>query len=157
MCAATLVAELGSPETHVSLRQVLNLAEMNLAKKESGTSSRSRAKQRKRGRPLLRRQLILLAGRWCQSRGAYRAYYEAMKARNGNSKTKALCAVARKLVPMLLQVVQTAQPFDEGRWRATKNHVVFGGRPQIARRHRVATTPRPRRPGSDRTTPYREE
>ena len=72
VCAATLVAELGTPETYVSPRQVLKLAGMNLARKESGTSVRGRVKQTKRGRPLLRRQLFLLAGRWCTKRGLYR-------------------------------------------------------------------------------------
>jgi hypothetical protein len=32
----------------------------------------------------------------------------------------AVCAVARKLVPMLLRVMQTAEPFDLGRWRANR-------------------------------------
>ena len=35
VCAATLVAELGSPETFVSPRQVLNLVGMNLAKRHT--------------------------------------------------------------------------------------------------------------------------
>src|SRR5690606_26557896 len=84
VCAATLVGELGSPETFVSPRQVLKLAGMNLAKRhESGLAVYGRARQTKRGRPLLRRQLFLLSGRWCQRRGLYRSQYEALLARNG--------------------------------------------------------------------------
>jgi len=56
---------------------------------------------------VLRRELYLLAGRWVHPmRGLYRAQYEAMLARNGHKKTKAVCAIARKLVPMLLTVAQ---------------------------------------------------
>ncbi len=117
VCAATLVAELGTPETFVAPRQVLKLAGMNLARKESGTSVRGRVKQTKRGRPLLRRQLFLLAGRWCSGRGLYRADYLALKARNGGSKTSAMCAIARRLVPLLLHVLRTGEPFDVTRWR----------------------------------------
>lgn len=121
LCAATLVAELGTPESYVSPRQVLKMAGMNLAGRESGTSVRGRIKQTKRGRPGLRRQLFLLAGRWCSKRGAYRAYYEAMTARNGGAKIKAMCAVARKLVPMLLHVMQTGEAFDLARWQGRRH------------------------------------
>ncbi len=118
VCAATLVAELGTPESYRSPRQVLKLAGMNLAGRESGTSVRGRVKQTKRGRPALRRQLFLLAGRWCQQRGLYRAQYLALVARNGGSRTSAICAVARKLVPLLLHIMQSGEAFDEGQWRA---------------------------------------
>jgi transposase len=118
VCAATLVGELGSPETFVSPRQVLKLAGMNLVKtRESGLAVFGRARQTKRGRPLLRRQLFLLSGRWCQKRGLYRAQYEALLARNGGCRVSAVCAVARKLVPMLLHIMQTGESFDEKRWR----------------------------------------
>jgi len=117
VCAATLVAELGNPNSYESPRQVLKLAGMNLARRQSGTSVFGRVRQTKRGRPLLRRQLFLLAGRWCQQQGLYRGHYRAMLER-GKSKTNAVCAIARKLVPMLLRVMQTAQPFDEARWQA---------------------------------------
>lgn len=118
VCAATLVAELGTPETYESPRQVIKLAGMNLVKKhKTGISADGRPKQTKRGRPLLRRQLFLLAGRWCQQRGLYRAQYEAMVARNGGAKISAMCAIARKLVPMLLHVMQTGEAFDEALWR----------------------------------------
>jgi len=118
VCAATLISELGIPESYVAPRQVLKLAGMNLARKESGTSVRGRVRQTKRGRPLLRRQLFLLAGRWCCSRGLYREDYLALKSRNGGSKTSAMCAVARKMVPMLLHIMQTAEAFDEEKWKA---------------------------------------
>ena len=121
VCAATIVSELGMPEDYEHPRQVLKLAGMNLIEKSSGLL-RGRKRQSKRGRPLLRRQLYLLAGRWCRAdRGAYRAYYDALVARNGGLRTKAVCAVARKLVPMLLAVAQSGEPFDRTRWEQARH------------------------------------
>ncbi len=121
VCAATIVAEVGDPSWYEAPRQVLKLAGMNLATtRDTGISVRSRPKQTKRGRPALRRQLFLLAGRWCATRGLYHQTYRALKARNGNSKIKAMCAVARKLVPMLLVIMQTGRAFDAATWRANR-------------------------------------
>ena len=125
VCAATLVAELGTPESYVSPRQVLKLAGMNLAGKESGTSVRGRIKQTKRGRPALRRQLFLLAGRWCKTRGLYRDDYLALCARNGGAKVSAVCAMARKLVPMLLRIMQTGETFDPSRRHAVHDRTPY--------------------------------
>lgn len=121
LCAATLVAELGTPEGFASPRQVLKLAGMNLAARSSGTSLQTRVRQTKRGRPLLRRQLFLLAGRWCRPEGLLRADYEAMVARNGGRKVSAVCAVARRLVPLLLTIAQTGTSWDEARWRHSRH------------------------------------
>lgn len=116
VCAATIVAEVGNPHDYVSPRQVLKLAGMNLARRESGVSVRGRLRQTKRGRPALRRQLFLLAGRWCQQRGPARGEYEALLARNGGAKISAMCAVARKLVPMLLHLMQTGEEYRPEVW-----------------------------------------
>jgi transposase len=124
VCAATIVAELGTPDDYESPRQVLKLAGMNLVERSSGLF-RGRAKQSKRGRPELRRQLFLLACRWVvkrqQSQGLYRPYYDALLARNGGMKSKALCAVARKLVPLLLQVAKSRVAFDRERWLGSRH------------------------------------
>ena len=120
-CAATLVAELGTPADFQHPRQVLKLAGMNLTGRQSGQTE-GRRRQSKRGRPMLRRQLFLLAGRWCQPRGLYRPEYEAMRAR-GVPGTKAVCSLARKLVPLLLRIMQTGQPFDAARWRGNRRQV----------------------------------
>lgn len=121
VCAATIVAELGTPDDYEHPRQVLKLAGMNLVEKSSGLY-RGRTRQSKRGRPELRRQLFLLAGRWVRAdRGLYRPYYEALLARNGGLKTKAVCAVARKLVPLVLAVAQSGEPFDRERWLRSRH------------------------------------
>jgi transposase len=119
VCAATLVAELGTPKDYEHYRQVLKLAGMNLASRSSGQSE-GRKWQSKRGRPMLRRQLFLLAGRWCLTRGLYHEDYVALKARNGDRGTKTVCTLARKLVPMLLRVMQSGEPFDRERWLANR-------------------------------------
>lgn len=127
VCAGTLVAELGTPEAFASPRQVLKLAGMNLARRESGISVRSRLKQTKRGRPLLRRQLFLLAGRWCRTGAPYRNAFLALAARNGGSKISAICALARRIVPLLLHVMQTGETFDHRRWlRARVDPALLG-------------------------------
>jgi transposase len=118
VCAATIVAELGTPADYQHPRQVLKLAGMNLTGRQSGQTE-GRRRQSKRGRPMLRRQLFLLAGRWCQPRGLYRAEYEAMLAR-GVPRTKAVCTLARKLVPVLLCVMQTGAAFEAARWRGNR-------------------------------------
>lgn len=126
VCAATIVAELGTPDDYESPRQVLKLAGMNLIERSSGMYH-GRTRQSKRGRPELRRQLFLLAGRWVhRGRGLYRPYYEALLARNGGCKTKAVCAVARKLVPLILHVAQTQEPFDRERWLQSRHRSGVG-------------------------------
>lgn len=123
VCAATIVSELGTPQDYAHYRQVLKLAGMNLVHHSSGLRGPNVTPkwQSKRGRPMLRRQLFLLAGRWCQTRGLYRQHYLALKARNGNLATHAVCTIARKLVPMLLKVMQTNEPFDRERWQANRH------------------------------------
>ena len=122
VCAGTIVAELGTPEDFEHWRQVVKLAGMNIVTKSSGHRPQTITPkwQSKRGRPMLRRQLFLLAGRWCQQRGLYRPDYEALLAR-GSSKTKAVCTLARKLVPMLLAVMQSGEAFDVERWSANRH------------------------------------
>jgi hypothetical protein len=62
----------------------------------------------------------LLALNWCKKGGLYRADFEAMVARNGGLKKKAVCAIARKLVPLLLHTAQTGEQFDEAKWRHSR-------------------------------------
>jgi transposase len=122
VCAGTIVAELGTPSDFDHPRQVLKLAGMNLVSASSGQRDQARVPkwQSKRGRPALRRQLFLLAGRWCQQDGLYRADYEALLAR-GSTRTKAVCSIARKLVPLLLAVMRSGEPFEVTRWQGNRH------------------------------------
>jgi transposase len=121
LCAATIVTELGDPATYEHPRQILKLAGMNLVAKQSGISVNGRRWQSKRGRPMLRRQLFLLAGRWCHPRGLYRDDYLRMIERNGRCRKKAVAALARKLTPVLFQVMKTGDPFDRERFLANRH------------------------------------
>lgn len=144
VCAATIVSELGTPADFESPRQVLALAGMDLSGLQSGTSVRSSLRGSKRGRPVLRRELYLLAGRWVHpTRGLYRAQYEAMLGRNGHKKTKAVCAIARKLVPMLLAVAQSGEPFDRDRWLADRRRALEPKPPVPPPVERAEPTPQP--------------
>lgn len=118
VCAATLVAEIGDPGYYEHYRQILKLAGMSLYEKSSALHT-GRKRMTKRGRPALRRQLFLLAGRWCQPRGLYREDYLAMLAR-GKSRTSAVCALSRRLVPMLFQLMRAGEPFELARWQANR-------------------------------------
>ena len=74
--------------------------------------------QSKRGRPALRQQLFLLAGRWCQTGGLYRASYLAMLERNGMRKTMTVASHARKLTRVIFELLRTGRSFDLERWDA---------------------------------------
>lgn len=112
LSAAVIVSELGTPQSYEHPRQVLKLAGMNLVGSTSGTSVYGRRWQSKRGRPMLRRELFLIAGRWCSRRGLYHDDYRRMLERNGMRRTKAVAALARKLVPVLFRVMKSGEPFD---------------------------------------------
>ena len=74
-------------------RQVLKLAGLNLDGRDSATMV-GRKRLSKRGRPMLRRQLYLLAGRWALERGLYHQDYLGLQARYGGLGTKAICTLA---------------------------------------------------------------
>jgi transposase len=120
LCAATIVAELGTPATFVHPAQIIKLAGMNLVGRESGLSLNGRRWQSKRGRPMLRRQLFLLAGRWSSQRGLLREQYLRLTGRNGNCRTMAVAAIARKIVPILFEVMRSGNAFDVERYERNR-------------------------------------
>jgi hypothetical protein len=61
----------------------------------------------------------LLAGRWAQPRGPYRADYLALRERKV-IKTKIICSFARRLVPVLFAILTTGEPFDRARFEANR-------------------------------------
>ena len=135
-CAGILLAEIGDPQSFRVGEQVIKLAGMNLAGRTSGVSVRGRVRQTKRGRPMLRRQFYLLAGRWSQKRGLYRALYDKMLAK-GKPKTMAVCAIARKLAPLILAILKSGEAFDADRW--------YRSHPEIERPAPSATPTKPRK------------
>ena len=116
--AATIVAELGDPAAFEHPDQWLKLAGLHLAQHQTGQTD-GRKRIAKQGRPLLRRQLYLLAGRWSLKRGLYADDHRALRAK-GFAKTKAVCTLARRLVPVLFAIVRTGEPFDRDRFVANR-------------------------------------
>jgi len=116
--AAHFVSALGEPADFASPRQVLKLAGLNLTQRQSGTTVASTVRISRRGRSHLRASLYWLAVRWTGPHGLYRRDYEALLVRNGGKAKKAICAIARKLVPLMLHVAKTGEPFDLERWKA---------------------------------------
>ena len=114
-CAAMLVGELGHPSSFDSPRQWLKLAGLNGVTAESGLST-GVLRLSKRGRPMLRRHLYLLAGRWCQGRGLYRSEYLRLRAA-GRSGTESCVILARRLVPILFALLRDRRPFDVGHFQ----------------------------------------
>ena len=116
-----LVGELGHPSSFDHPRQILKLAGLNGVTAESGLSS-GVLRLSKRGRPMLRRHLYLLAGRWCQSRGLYRSEYLRLRAA-GRSGTESCVILARRLVPVLFAVLRDRKPFDAAVFQAHRRTV----------------------------------
>jgi transposase len=117
--AASIVAGMGTPADFEHHRQMLKLAGLTLKTRESGLST-GRKRVSKKGRPVLRRQLYLLAGRWCSPRGLFHAEYLRVKERNGRQGTKAVVTMARRLVPVLFAVMRRGCAFDPERWAADR-------------------------------------
>jgi transposase len=115
--AAILIAEIGDVANYESPRQVLKMAGLGLARSQSGTTILGPVRITKRGRPALRRELFMLAGRCCKPAGILRARHEAMLARNGKRRIKAITALSRGLVPLVFHILKTGEAFDLARWQ----------------------------------------
>ncbi len=114
---AVLIGEIGDINNYESPRQVLKMAGLGLSRRQSGTTILGPVRITKRGRPALRRELFILAGRWCRSDGILRARYDAIVARNGSRRIKAITALSRSLVPLIFHILKTGEPFDLARWQ----------------------------------------
>lgn len=111
LCAAAIIGELGDPADFRHPNQVLKLAGLNATNEQSGEGV-GVVRISKRGRPLLRRQLYLLAGRTVQRGGPYAA--EGARLKDGGRRGTERCVIiARKLVPVLFRILKTGQPFSQ--------------------------------------------
>ncbi len=108
--AATFLGSVGDVQAYDSSRQVLRLAGMSLVEHSSGTHQ-GQQRLSKRGRPTLRRHAFILALRWVRKDGPYRAAFEAMIARNGDVKMKAIIAIARRALKILYTVARERRPY----------------------------------------------
>ncbi len=123
--AATFVGSVGDVRAYDSSRQILRLAGMSLVEKSSGTHQ-GQLRLSKRGRPILRRHAFILALRWIRRDGPFRATFEAMTARNGEIKMKAVVAIARRALKILYTVARERRPF-------VPVHSPPGGAPRVRR------------------------
>ncbi|MDQ8155436.1 MAG: transposase, partial [Gemmatimonadota bacterium] len=104
------LGSIGDPQSYTSAEQVLKLAGLNLTTKESGVQ-KGTYRISKRGRAELRQQAYLVALGMVQKGALYRAEYEAMVARNGGKKKKALVAISRKVVRLMFSIARDCRSF----------------------------------------------
>jgi transposase len=109
--AAGLVGEVGDFRQFHTLREVMKLAGLNLFEISSGKHKGNRHIS-KRGRPLLRKLLYFAAINTIRKGGVMHACYQRYLER-GMLKTKALIAIARKLLGILFALVRDHTQYVE--------------------------------------------
>jgi transposase len=108
---AGLIGEVGDFRQFHTLREVMKLAGLDLFEISSGTHKGNRHIS-KRGRPLLRKLLYFAAINTVRKGGVMHACYQRHLQR-GMPKTKALIAIARKLLGILFALVRDHSQYDE--------------------------------------------
>lgn len=108
--AATFLGCVGDVRVYESSKQILRLAGLSLVEASSGTR-KGRERISKRGRPVLRRYAYLMALRCVQKSGLFRAEFEAMVARNGGVKIKAIAALSRDVLKIMYTVARERRAF----------------------------------------------
>jgi transposase len=109
--AAGLIGEVGDFRQFHALREVMKLAGLNLFEISSGKHKGNRHIS-KRGRPLLRKLLYFAAINTIRKGGVMHACYQRYLER-GMLKTKALIAIARKLLGILFALVRDHSQYVE--------------------------------------------
>src|SRR5690606_7007861 len=98
--------------------QLLKLAGLSLVERSSGITQ-GRRHISKRGKPVLRKQVFLLALRGVHRDGLFRAEFERLLRRNGGCKLSALTAISRKALKLMYRVAREARPYvPAGEWAA---------------------------------------
>jgi transposase len=108
---AGLIGEVGDFRQFHTLREVMKLAGLNLFEISSGKHQGNRHIS-KRGRPLLRKLLYFAAINTIRKGGVMHACYQRHLER-GMPKTKALIAIARKLLRILFALVRDHNQYVE--------------------------------------------
>jgi len=108
---AGLIGEVGDFRQFHTLREVMKLAGLNLFEISSG-KHRGNRHISKRGRPLLRKLLYFAAINTIRKGGVMHACYQRYLKR-GMPKTKALIAIARKLLRILFALVRDHSQYIE--------------------------------------------
>lgn len=108
--AATFLGFIGDPAAYEAHQQILKVAGLSLVERSSGVM-RGTKRISKRGRPLLRKTAYMFAVRSIGTGGLYRAEYEALVARNGGRKRKALVAVMRSSLRLWYSIARDRRMF----------------------------------------------
>jgi transposase len=108
---AGLIGEVGDFRQFHTLREVMKLAGLDLFEISSGKHKGNRHIS-KRGRPLLRKLLYFAAINTIRKGGVMHASYQRYLAR-GMPRTKALIAIARKLLRILFALVRDHSQYDQ--------------------------------------------
>jgi transposase len=110
LTAAVFLGSIGDPQAYESGAQILKVAGLSLIERSSGILRGSK-RISKRGRPLLRAAAYMFAVRSITKGGLFRAEYEALCARNGGQKLKAVVAVMRSGLRLLYSIARNRRQF----------------------------------------------
>jgi transposase len=108
--AAVFLGSIGDPQAYESGAQILRVAGLSLIERSSGIL-RGTKRISKRGRPLLRQAAYMFAVRSITQDGLFRAEYDALCARNGGQKMKAVVAVMRSGLRLMYSVARDRRRF----------------------------------------------
>lgn len=108
---AGLIGEVGDFRQFRTLREVMKLAGLDLYEISSG-KHRGKRRISKRGRPLLRKLLYFAAINTVRKGGVMHVFYQKYLER-GMAKTKALIAIARKLLRILFALVRDHRQYSQ--------------------------------------------
>lgn len=104
--AAVFLGSVGDPAAYETKQQIFKVAGLSLVESSSGKRA-GELHISKRGRPVLRRSMYMLALRLVQEGGHFREQYEAYLERHGpKKKIPALVAISRKAIAMLYSVAR---------------------------------------------------
>lgn len=104
--AAVFLGSVGDPKAYETKQQIFKVAGLSLVESSSGKRA-GQVHISKRGRPVLRRSMYMLALRLVQQDGLYRKQFEAYVERHGpKKKIPALVAVSRRALGLLYSVAR---------------------------------------------------
>ena len=112
-----ILGETGDIRHYRKAEEVIKLAGLNLYEVSSGIR-RGQRRISKRGRPLLRKVLYFAALRMVKEGGIFREVYLHLTEENRVQRTKAIVALSRKLLRIMVAVVRDKTSYMEGYGKA---------------------------------------
>lgn len=111
VCAATIAAELGDPDSFESPRKLIAYSGMDAAKHQSGKFDGDGRHMSKRGSAPLRNALMTAADKARMHDPYFGDYYDSLRAR-GKHHYVAVSACARKMCGVVLAVLRERRPYE---------------------------------------------